>query len=63
MIIVMTDNYNRDCVADCLIATAVYPKEFGELLVKLLNSRASNEQYFKLLPDTYKLSRGMEDLV
>jgi hypothetical protein len=62
MKIVMIDNYNRDSVADVLVAENVH-EYYGELLVKFLNSQAGSDQYFVLKPDEYRLSRGMEDLV
>lgn len=62
MKIVLIDSYNRESVADRLIAENVN-EAFGELIVKLLNKQASSEDYFVLKPDDYRLSRGMEDLV
>jgi hypothetical protein len=63
MKIVLVDNYNRDSVADVLIAEKVQPREFGELLVELLNKRPPCDGWFVLRSDNYRLCRGMEDLV
>jgi hypothetical protein len=64
MKIVMIDNFNRETVADVLIAENVN-KHFGEVIVRLLNSREgdSSPNYFVLKEDSYILWRGMEELV
>lgn len=62
MKIVQIDNYNRDSVADVLIAENVN-SHFAEKIVKLLNENSSFDSHFVVKPDTYRLSKGMEDLV
>jgi len=62
MKIVLIDNFNRDSVADVLIAENVH-SGFGELIVKLLNENKGEDYYFVLKSNDYRLSRGMEDLV
>ena len=62
MKIVLVDGFNRDYVADTLIAENVNP-QYGELIIKLLNQQASESDYYVLKSDDYKLSRGMEDLI
>jgi hypothetical protein len=62
MKIVLVDGFNRDSVADTLIAENVNP-QYGELIIKLLNQQASESDYYVLKSDDYKLSRGMEDLI
>jgi len=57
MKIIRTDNFNREKRSDLLIAENVH-KYFGEFLTKELNNRYSGEtspDYFRLVPDDYKL--------
>ena len=62
MKIVLVDGFNRDYVADTLVAENVNPR-FGELIIRLLNQHASESDYYVLKPDDYELSKGMEDLI
>lgn len=66
MKIVCTDNYARDTVADRLVAEGV--KHEGEALAMAagLNGAFGGENspnYYKAVPDDYRLWRGMEELV
>jgi hypothetical protein len=61
--IVLVDGLNRDCVADVLVAENVHPS-FDKFLVELLNeNKGSDESWFVLKPNDYRLARGMEDLI
>ncbi|RXZ78039.1 hypothetical protein EBB07_28700 [Paenibacillaceae bacterium] len=65
MKIIKTDNYDRDSVADILIAENINTY-YGEKMVDLLNDKFSGEgssDFYKLVEDNYKLWRGMEELV
>jgi hypothetical protein len=64
MKIVMVDNYNRDSVADVLIAENVN-ENYAQKIVEFLNEKEgeNSTNWFSLKPDDYRLSRGMEDLV
>lgn len=65
MKLVAVDNFNRDEVADRLVADNITDEREGLLILKAL--RATCDEYsttwYKLMPDYYRLSRGMEDLV
>lgn len=56
MKIICVDNYNRELYNDLVIAENVH-KAYGKLIVDLLNEspRTSDEDYFKLVEDDYKL--------
>ena len=65
MKIIEVDNLNRDYIADILIAENVH-HHYGRTIVEALNEKYSgpdSEQFFKLVKDDYRLSRGMEDLI
>lgn len=53
MKIVGTDNYNRDSIADFLVAENV-DKYLGVQIVQYLN-RNTSDTYFSLVEDNYKL--------
>jgi hypothetical protein len=61
MKIIQTDNYCRESVADILIAENVN-KYYGKIIIKFLNKN-SNNSYFILEKDDYRLSRGLADLI
>lgn len=65
MKIIGTDNLARESVADILVAENV--REFyAAAMVEGLNKRfcqGDDGIFFKLVPDDYRLSRGMEDLI
>jgi hypothetical protein len=62
MKIVLKDNFNRESVADFLVADRVN-QYFGEIIVKHLNAIASDSEYFALEADDYELWRGMAKIV
>ena len=61
MKVIGTDNYNRDYVADILVAKNV-TKEEGERIVDERNARGGSYWHI-LVEDNYRLSRGMADCV
>ena len=66
MKIIKVDNFNREEVADQLIAENVN-EYWGEQLVNALNyvnsSDFHNDAFFRLVEDDYKLWGGMSELV
>jgi hypothetical protein len=67
MKIIGTDNFNRDSVADFLVAENIKNEDFGKVMVEALNKkycrRDDSPYYYRLVADDYRLSRGMADLV
>lgn len=63
MKIICVDNYNRENVADSLVCENVN-EVYGKWIVELLNkSRVRSDQdFYRLVDNDYRLSRGMEDL-
>lgn len=65
MKIIWTDGFNRESVADKLVAENVREHE-GKIMIKALESACKGgdeSDWYMLVPDDYRLSRGMEDLV
>ena len=62
--IIAVDNFDRESVADKLIAENV-SEYWGKRIVDALNEKLHEDSlyYFKLVPDDYVLWRGMEELV
>lgn len=67
MKIVAVDNFARETISDLLVAENIIDKGHAEVMVKALNDRYCNNdyapRYYTIQEDTYRLSRGMEDLV
>lgn len=67
MKIVGVDNFNRESVADYLVAENIRSKNFAEIMCKALNDKYCNNDYasthYVVIEDNCRLSRGMEDLV
>ena len=57
MKIIKVDNYDRELYDDKLIADNVTNVYYGKLITNLLNEnpRRSDEDYFRLVEDDYKL--------
>lgn len=66
MKIIARDNFDREVIAQRLIATDVEP-ELAKRLVESLNdafaSDDDDEWWYAAVADDYRLWRGMEDLV
>jgi len=62
--IIAVDNFDREYVADTLIAENVN-EYMGKRIVDALNEKEheSSQDFFRLVPDDYVLWRGMEELV
>ena len=66
MKIIATDNFNREEIADKLVAEGIVFKDYAKVMCKALNAHFGGEQAndcFKVVEDDYRLSRGMQDLV
>ena len=67
MKIVAVDNYVDEAVADILIAENIADLTLANVMCKALNDRYCNNdlasRYYTVRADSYRLSRGMEDLV
>jgi hypothetical protein len=61
MKIVAVDNFNRESIADILIAENV-KDIWAEYLAKAANEHNPGDRFFKAFPDDYVLWRGMEEL-
>lgn len=65
MKIIAKDNFDRECIADELIAENV-PEYYVDTMVDALNKTYSGEdalRWFVSKPDDYVLWKGMEELV
>lgn len=65
MKIIRVDNFDRETVADRLVAEKVGEVE-GKVMRDALQAKFGGEDssyYYKLVPDDHKLWRGMEELV
>jgi len=63
--IICTDNFAREERADSLVAENLR-EDYAEEIAKFLNEKyggADSPNYFKAVPDDYKLWKGMEELV
>lgn len=67
MKIIGKDNFDRDEVADYLIAENIRLKELANVMCRALNDKYCNSDdaptFYKVVEDDYRLSRGMEDIV
>jgi len=74
MKIIGVDNWARETVADTLVAVGVTNQFLGKAMVDGLNGAATRPgheltcsfpgvTFYRLVDDTYILSRGMEDFV
>lgn len=66
MKIICVDNYARETVADRLVADNIKSEEYAKCMCKALCDKYSSEystEWFQVVDDNYRLSRGMEDLV
>ena len=63
--IIWTDNFNNETVADRLVASGIKHRAEGEAMLKGLRDTCteSGPNWYNLVEDDYRLSRGMEDLV
>lgn len=57
-----TDNFNRETIADFLVAENLDPVN-AEIVAAALNAHNPGDTFYKTVPCDYRLSRGMEDLV
>lgn len=63
MKIICKDNYDRESVADRLVAESITSHQEADFMLAALKSIASRDDYYQIVPDDYKLWRGMEELV
>lgn len=63
MKIICVDNYDRESVADRLVAENVKSLDEARIIVQALNAKRSHNDWYALRADDYKLWRGMEELV
>jgi hypothetical protein len=64
MKIVQTDNYDRETVAEELVAENIKSEEYAGIMLNALQTHRRNPAvWFKLAKDDYRLYRGMEDLI
>lgn len=63
--IIQTDRYDRKIYPEVLVADNIEWFELGELMIEALrnNPKRADDIWYKLVPEDYKLWRGMEDLV
>jgi len=62
MKVIGTDNYARDHIADVLVQDDLSDEE-ARRLAESLNDTRDLSTWYLVVPDDYRLSRGMEDLV
>jgi hypothetical protein len=62
MKIIGTDNLARETVADILVAESVVSGPVAEEMCRLMNANGGGT-YYRVVDDSYVLSRGTEDLV
>ncbi len=65
MKIVWTDNFNRDTIADRLVAEGITNDSEAEIMLTALRTKctATGPDWYKLMHDDDTLNHGMEDLV
>lgn len=63
MKVIGTDNYDRDGIPDVLVAENMTPEEAEAKADRMNVESGYRDTYYKAVPDDYRLSRGMEDLV
>lgn len=66
MKIICTDNFNQETIADRLVAKDIINESEADTMCQALNDKYSGEMahdWFRVVPDDYRLSLGMEDLV
>lgn len=66
MKIVCTDNFNREAVADFLVAENIQVDTFAQCMCAALQEKYggnNSPHFFQVKADDYKLWRGMEELV
>jgi hypothetical protein len=65
--IVGVDNFDRETVADFLVAESIQNEEMGKLMVEKLNERYCNHsnasRFYRLVTSDYRLCQGMADLI
>lgn len=64
MKIIWTDGYARETIADRLVAENV-PEVYAGIMLEALKKHYKYDEsnWFRIVPDDFRLSRGMEDLV
>lgn len=65
MKIIWTDGLNRDNIADRLVATGIANEREGKLMLESLRISVAGDdtEWYEMVPDDYRLSRGMGDRV
>jgi hypothetical protein len=63
MKLILIDNYNRDTVPDILLSENLSDAQAAKELTIALRRYNGTSYWPKLVPDDYKLSRGLEDLI
>lgn len=66
MKIIAKDNFDRESVADSLVADNIECETYAKCMCDALRDNFSNEyggSWFEVVPDDYKLWRGMEELI
>jgi hypothetical protein len=61
--IIMTDNYARETVADVLVCENVNERYSGKIVECMNENRKTDDEFFQLVEDDYRLSKGWEDLI
>lgn len=64
--IIATDNFNRESVADWLVADNISNEAFAETMAEALNEKYGGQfasDYYMVVPQEQKLWRGMEELI
>jgi hypothetical protein len=63
--IIAVDNFNRETVADYLVADNIFNEEVGKIVERALQKtvKKNDPRWYKLVPGDHRLSRGMADLV
>jgi hypothetical protein len=63
--VVAVDNYARETVADKLLAESIPHEHLAKIIADHFNSMRAwgDDRYFRVFPNDYQLSLGMEDLV
>jgi hypothetical protein len=67
MKIVATDNFGREAVAEFMVAENIRDENYANIMCEALNKKYCDHDgaitHYKVMPDDYKLWRGMEELV
>ena len=61
--LILTDNYNRECIKDILVAANINEKTTKKKADEYNALHPHGDYFARAVPDDYKLWRGMSELM